>query len=153
MQEVERLVPMTMKVPVPSEYVFPHGALCLGVEPVKDFDAKGADDQARDKESGKRLWQVLVVDLDPEAGRFGSTKEVKVKIAADQAPTAPEPAMPGYPPVVAFTGVTLTPYVNSQKRCTDRCRARLAWSVRAESMTAPASGGAERKRPADKSGT
>jgi hypothetical protein len=131
------MVPMTMKVPVPGDYVFPHGALCLGVEPVKDFDAKGADDQARDKESGKRVWQVRVLDLDPEAGRFGASKEVKVKIAADHQPVPPEPSAPGYPPLVEFTGVTVTPYVNSQKRCTDKCRARLAWSVRAESMTAP----------------
>lgn len=127
---------MTMKVPVPSEYVFPHGALCLGVEPVKDFDAKGADDQARDKETGQRLWQVRVLDLDPEAGRFGASKEVKVKIAADAQPVPPEATAPGYPPMVEFTGVAVTPYVNSQKRCTDRCRARLAWSVRAESMVA-----------------
>lgn len=38
------------KVPVPSGYVLPHGALCL----------------------------VRGLDLDPEAGRFGSSKEVKV---------------------------------------------------------------------------
>jgi hypothetical protein len=32
----------------------------------------------------------------------------------------------------------VTPYVDQQRKCTDRCRARLAWSVRAEAMTAPA---------------
>jgi hypothetical protein len=53
-REVEAMVPLTVKVPVPYDYVFPHGALCLGVEPVKDFDAKGGDDQARDKETGRR---------------------------------------------------------------------------------------------------
>jgi hypothetical protein len=146
------MVPMTMKVPVPFEYVFPHGALCLGVEPVRDFDAKGGDDQARDKESGRRVWQVRVLDLDPEAGRFGASKEVKVKIPADHQPVPPESTMPGMPPLVEFTGVTLTPYVNSQKRCSsERCRARLAWSVRAESMTTPqpatAAGGARSGEP------
>lgn len=144
------MVPLTMKVPVPCEYVFPHGALCLGVEPVRDFDAKGADDQARDRDSGKRLWQVRVLDLDPEAGKFGASKEIKVKIASDQPPVAPEPAVPGYPPIVEFTGVSVTPYVNSQRRCTDRCKARLAWSVRAESMTAPQPAGAEANRRPDK---
>jgi hypothetical protein len=75
---------MTMKVPVPSDYVF--SARCaVSRGGVKDFDAKGSDDQARDKETNKRLWQVRVLDLDPEAGRFGASKEVKVKIAADQA--------------------------------------------------------------------
>lgn len=144
------MVPLTVKVPVPCDYVFPHGALCLGVEPVKDFDAKGADDQARDKETGQRLWQVRVLDLDPEAGRFGASKEVKVKIAAEHQPVPPPAAVTGYPPMVEFTAVALTPYVNSQKRCTDRCRARLAWSVRAESMTAPApaSSGKSKVEPA-----
>ena len=132
---------MTMKVPVPFDYVFPHGALCLGVEPVRDFDAKGEDKQARDRDSGERLWQVRVLDLDPEAGRFGSSREVKVKLAAPHQPVPPESTVPGYPPAVEFTGVTLTPYVDQQRKCTDRCRARLAWSVRIESMTAPAPAG------------
>jgi hypothetical protein len=141
------MVPMTMKVPVPFGYVFPHGALCLGVEPVRDFDAKGDDKQARDRDSGQRLWQARVLDLDPEAGRFGSSREVKIKIAAPHQPVPPESTVPGYPPAVEFTGVTLTPYVDQQRKCTDRCRARLAWSVRAESMTTPAPAGAA-KAPA-----
>jgi hypothetical protein len=134
--EAEAMVPLTMKVPVPFEYVFPHGALFLGVEPVKDFDAKGGDDQARDKESGQRLWQVRVLDLDPEAGRFGASKEVKVKIAAAQQPVPPASSVPGYPPAVEFVEVTVTPYVDQRRRCGDRCRSRLAWSVRAGAMTA-----------------
>lgn len=130
------MVPLTTKVPVPFEYVFPHGVLFLGVEPVRDFEAKGDDKQARDKESKLRLWQVRVLDLDPEAGRFGSSKEVKVKIAAEHQPVPPAPDAPGYPPMVAFNNVTITPYVDSSRRCGERCRARLAWSVRAESMSA-----------------
>jgi hypothetical protein len=138
---------MTMKVPVPFDYVFPHGVLCLGVEPVRDFDAKGEDKQARDRDSGERLWQVRVLDLDPEAGRFGSSREVKVKVAAPHQPVPPESTVSGYPPAVEFTGVTLTPYVDQQRKCTDRCRARLAWSVRAESMATPALAGTQ-KAPA-----
>lgn len=61
-----------------------------------------------------------MLDLDPEAGRFGSAKEVKVKIAAPDQPIPPESLVPGYPPAVEFAGVTLTPYVNQQRRCTDR---------------------------------
>src|SRR5690349_16497583 len=99
-----------MKVPVPFEYVFPHGALCLGVEPALDFDKRGqADDQVRDKETGERVWLVKALDLDPEAGKFGASKEVKVKVVAPVAPVPPPPAMPGYPPAVEFTGLTLTP--------------------------------------------
>lgn len=126
------MVPASVRIPVESAYVFPHGALCLGVEPVRDFEAKGEDKQARD--NGVRLWAVRVLDLDPEAGRFGGSKEVKVKIAAEVQPVPPESPYPGIPPMVEFTNVTLTPYVDSSRRCGDRCRARLAWSVRAEAM-------------------
>jgi hypothetical protein len=137
------MVPNTIKVPVPFEYVFQHGALCLGVEAVTDFDKRGqGDDQARDKETGERLWQVKVLDLDPEAGKFGGSKEVKVKIAAPVQPVPPPSAVPGYPPAVEFTDLTLTPYVDSQ-RCkggagAHRCKARQAWSIRAGAMTAAA---------------
>jgi hypothetical protein len=65
------MVPNNMQVPVPFEYVFPHRVLGLRVEPVTDFDKRGqGDDQARDKATGDRLWQVVVMDLDP--GRGGS---------------------------------------------------------------------------------
>ena len=93
---------------------------------------------------GKRLWQVTVVDIDPEAGKFGRTTEVKVKIAAPVQPLLPETAVPGYPPAVEFTDLVLTPYVDSQK-CKGagagphKCRARLAYSIRAGAVIAPQS--------------
>ena len=128
------MVPSTVRIPMESSYVFPAGALFLGVEPLTDFSKRGqGDDQARD-ENGVRLWQVRVLDLDPEAGRFGGSKEVKVKIAAEVQPVPPESPFPGIPAPVEFEGVTVTPYVDSSRRCGDRCRGRLAWSVRAVSM-------------------
>jgi hypothetical protein len=137
-------IPNVMKVPVPWEFVAPHGALFLGVEPATDFDKRGqADDQVRDKETGERVWLVKVLDLDPEAGKFGGSKELKVKVVAPVQPVPPTSAIPGYPPAVEFTGVTLTPYVDSQ-RCKGtgpKCRARLAWSIRAEAMTEPKQAG------------
>jgi hypothetical protein len=131
------MVPMTMKVPVPWEFVAPQGALFLGVEPVTDFDKRGqGDDQARDKDTGERLWLVRVLDLDPEAGKFGASKELKVKLAAPVQPVAPTRTIPGYPPMVEFDGVTLTPYVDSQRcKATGKCRARQAWSIRATAMS------------------
>jgi hypothetical protein len=134
------VVPNSIKVPVPWDYVAPHGALCLGVEPATDFDKRGqGDDQLRDKETGERIWLVRLLDLDPEAGKFGGSKEFKVKVVAPHQPVPPTSAVPGYPPIVEFTDVTLTPYVDSQK-CKgvgNKCRARLGWSVRASAMTAP----------------
>ena len=139
-------IPNTMKVPVPWEFVAPHGALFLGVEPATDFDKRGqADDQLRDKETGERVWLVRGLDLDPEAGKFGASKEFKVRVVAAVQPVPPAPAIPGYPPAVEFTGVTITPYVDSQ-RCNanakgetkpHKCRSRLAWSIRATGMTEP----------------
>jgi len=132
-------IPNAIKVPVPFDYVFPNGAMFLGVEPVMDFDRRGqADDQARDKDTGERLWVVKVVDMDPEAGKFNRTNEVKVKIAAPVQPVPPASRVPGYPPVVEFTDLTLTPYVDSQ-RCkgADKCRARQGWSLRASGITEP----------------
>ncbi|MEO3747061.1 hypothetical protein [Plantactinospora sp. B5E13] len=130
------MVPLTLKVPVPFDYVFPAGALCLGVAPQVDFDRRGqGDDQARDKETGERVWVVRVLDLDPEAGKFGRSTEVKVKVVAAQQPVPPASTVPGYPPAIQFEGLTLTPYVDSQ-RCkgSGQCKARMAYSLRATAM-------------------
>jgi hypothetical protein len=135
-------IPLTTKMSVPFEYVCPQGCLFLGVSPVTDFDKRGSgDDQARDKETGLRLWQVKVLDLDPEAGKFGATNELKIKVAADVQPVPPAPQVPGYPPAVEFTDVTITPYVDSQKckgeKKPHKCGARQAWSIRAGAMVEP----------------
>ena len=138
-------IQMSTKHQVPFDQVCPHGALFLGVEPVIDFDLRGrGDDQARDKDTGERLWQVRILDLDPAAGRFGGSKELKIKVASPVQPVPPTSAVPGYPPAVEFTDVTLTAYVDSQ-RCKGavktgphRCGARLGWSIRAGAMVGPA---------------
>ena len=131
------MVPSSFKVPVPFGYAFPHGALALGVEAVTDFDRRDqADSQARDKETGRRLWAVAVMDLDPSAARFGRDR-VKVKIAADTAPSLPTSVVPGYPPAVVFTDLVLVPWVDDAK-CRGsgggKCRARMAFSMRASTV-------------------
>ncbi len=139
------MVPNSIKIPVPFEYVFPNGALFLGVDKLVDFDRLSEEDnQARD-EHGVRVWVVKVMDLDPEAGKYGRSTEVKVKIAAAAAPVPPASAMPGYPPAVAFTDLTVTPYNDATackgERRPHKCRARLAWSIRAGALVAPGSSG------------
>ena len=60
---------------------FPHGLFAIAVAGQLDFEksqAKLEDTQARDKESGERVWVVRVLDNDPEA----RTSEFKVKIIA-----------------------------------------------------------------------
>jgi hypothetical protein len=129
-----------IRIEVPFDTVFPFGALGLGVEKQIDFDKRGSgDDQARDKDTGERVWVVRVTDLDPEAAKPGRTSEVRVKIAAPVQPVLPKRQHPHVPPAVVFEGITLTPYVDSA-RCngsSTRCRGRQAYSIRATGMRAP----------------
>lgn len=137
------MVPNSVRYPVPFEYAFPHGAIFLGVDKVVDFERlKEPDNQARD-EHGERLWVVTVMDSDPEASKFGRSPQAKVKIAAAVQPVPPQALPVGGMTVtpVAFTDLTVTPYTDSNgckgDRSPHRCRARLAWSLRATSMVAP----------------
>jgi hypothetical protein len=129
------------------EQLLPCGAWLVGpVEAIKDFDRSGPGlagfVQALDKDSGEELWSVLVQsgDMDnapPWLQRF------KVKIASAVKPELP-PLMPGTPfRQVWFDGLTVIPYVDD-KACTGpepgkrhRCRAKVAYSVRAAAMRAP----------------
>ncbi|HET8658158.1 MAG TPA: hypothetical protein VFM55_04070 [Micromonosporaceae bacterium] len=138
------MVPNSVKIPVPFDYVFPNGALFLSVDKLIDFDRlKDDDNQARD-EHGTPIWVVKVMDQDPDAGKFGRSTEVRVKIAATHQPVPPDGvSLPGGLVVrpVELTGLTVTPYVDNNPckgiNKPHRCRARLAWSYRATSMTTP----------------
>lgn len=127
------------RIPIPHDYVFPQGALVMGVEPVMKFlsnedRARGkAPEQDTDKETGVRLWAVTVID--PSAERKAD-KVVTVKIAAPHQPVPPE-AIPGTDirPAV-FEGVTVTPWIDDKGN-----RPRQGYSLRATGMQ-PASTGA-----------
>lgn len=93
---------------------------------VEDYDEKtGRRSPAKDKVTGQRVWQVKVMDLDPELGK--RSRETTVKISADYQPAAPTGA---YFEQVEFDGMTVTPYVASN--------GRMAYSLRATGMRAPA---------------
>ena len=116
---------MAVQGPIPVEfgYAFPRGAFAAGgFEPVRDFDASkdGRFVQSRDKNTGLPLWQIDVIDADPEA----RDKTARVKVAADHLPVLPPPPAAGLPFVpVEFAGLTVTPYVNQA--------GRLAFSLKA----------------------
>ncbi|GAA1241409.1 plasmid replication, integration and excision activator [Oryzihumus leptocrescens] len=128
------------RIPVAFEGIFPAGAYMVGeVEALEDYDALVAaknagkepgDIQLRDKVTGLRVWQVRVVDADPEA-RKGET-ELVIKIGAEVQPVPP-PKMDGLPfrPVV-FEGLTLTTWIDES-----RSRPKVAYSIRATAMAAP----------------
>ncbi|MGL4178582.1 MAG: hypothetical protein ACRCSN_21190 [Dermatophilaceae bacterium] len=83
--------------------------------------------------SGLPVWSVPVLDADPEAGKRDKTVVVKVIASHQPVPPKNEAGLPFVP--VEFTGLSVTPYVDENGQ-----RARLAWSIRAEGMTAPGKG-------------
>lgn len=116
-------------IPVSFEAYFPRGAFMVGeVEPVvkwsDDGDRQGQD---LDKITGHPLWQVRVIDADPDARK--GQNEVTVKIASIAEPSAP-PEAQGLPfrPVL-FEGLSVTPYVKEGQG-----RPRVAFSLRAREM-------------------
>ena len=127
------VVPGSLKIPVPFEFAFPQGALLRGVQAAMDFDkrGRGGDEQARDKETGERIWTVTLLDLDPPAARFGRDL-VRVKVVAPVQPVVPVSVVPGYPPAVELEGLVLVPWVDDSRcKAGGSCRARLAYSMRA----------------------
>lgn len=113
--------------------LFPHGLGVVGaVAASDDFDASTKERrvQARDRDSGLPLWQVDVMDFDPDARE----RTFRVKIAAPVQPVPPE-AIPGAPvrPVL-LEGLTVTPYIK------EGTRPRIAYSLRATGLAAPRRG-------------
>lgn len=125
---------MQKRMPVRHEDVFPAGAYLVGaVEAVADFNASTREDgsrpQARDKDTGLPVWSVPVLDADELAGKRDKT--VTVKLLAPHQPVPPENKT-GLPfTQVEFVGLTALPYIDDSGN-----RPRIAWSYRAEGMTA-----------------
>ena len=118
------------KIPVPQETVFPIPPFLIGqVEPMLNFDndvrrPDGSRPQMLDKDTGLPVWQVAVLDPDPEAGN--REKTVVVKLIAQRQPVPPEnkSGLPFTP--VRFTGLTITPWIDD-----NGARPKLSWSIRA----------------------
>ncbi len=110
--------------------LFPHGlGVVSAVSSLDDFDASTKENrvQARDKDTGLPLWQVDVMDFDPEARE----RVFKVKIAAAVQPVPPD-AITGAPvrPVV-LENLTITPWIK------DGPRPKIAYSLRATALGTP----------------
>src|SRR3954468_11657598 len=128
--------------PVDCGALFPHGLGVVGaVSALDDFDASTRERkvQARDKETGLPLWQVDVMDFDPEARE----RTFKVKVAAAVQPVPPE-AVAGTPvrPVV-LEGLTVTPYIKEGGP-----RPKIAYSLRATGLAAPKRGSVDPSKAA-----
>lgn len=83
--------------------------------------------QERDKITGQPVWQLDVMDFDPDARE----RTFKVRIIAPVQPVLPDP-IPGTPvrPVV-LEGLTVTPYIKDGKF------PKIAYSLRATGLAAP----------------
>ena len=121
---------------VECRVVFPFGGGVVGaVGPVDDFEAstKERKVQARDKESGLPLWQVDVMDFDPDARE--RTFKVKVKVAAAVQPVPPETVgdLPIRP--VMLECLSITPWIKA-----GGLRPKIAYSLRATGAGGAAAG-------------
>jgi len=124
-----------VRLPVAMAEVFPAGCHLLpdSITEAQDWDeATRVRTPAVDKVTGKRVYHVRVVDMDPALE--GRSREVVVKIAADRAPVPPTRA-PFEP--IEFENLTVTPYVdNGRCQGRSRCGARMAFSLRATGLKA-----------------
>jgi hypothetical protein len=123
------------RLPVGMAEAFPAGCALVpdSITEAQDWDeATRVRTPSVDKVTGKRVWNLRVVDMDPTLE--GRSREVVVKIAADRMPVPPTRA-PFEP--VEFENLTVTPYVDTA-RCQGRgrCAARIAFSLRATGLKA-----------------
>ena len=122
--------------------VFSHGVGVVGaVTPLVDFDRSTRENrvQQRDRDTGMPVWVVDVMDFDPEARE----RTFKVKIVAEVQPVPPS-VLEGTPvrPVV-LEGLLVTPYMKE----VGNGRSKIAYSLRAEGMTAPGRGNRPQASP------
>ena len=101
--------------------LFAHGlGIISEVDSLDDFDKSTKDNrvQARDKDTGLRLWAASVLDPSAPQGR----REIKVKIPAEVQPVPPNGPMAP----VEFEGLQVIPYLD-----TNRAKPRVAIAYRA----------------------
>ncbi len=133
---------------ITHDEVFPFGAYLISeLGPVFDFEKSTKDTKVQqvDKDTGLLLWSVDVLDADPDAGRKSRT--VTVKIAAKHQPVPP-PADPASPfRLVVFEGLSALPYIEESGNFS-----RIAWSFKADGLTAPTRAPRPMSAPAATSG-
>lgn len=133
---------MPRKLPIPFHVAFPHGAYLVGeVSPVTDFNLSTADKKIQqiDLDTSLPMWAVEVVDADPDAKKAFRTLTIKFAAKVQPVPPANTTSSPFTP--VVLEGLTGLPYIEE----VGESFRRIAWSFRAESMSAP---GGRSERPA-----
>lgn len=116
---------------ISHDEVFPHGAYLVSpVTPVGDFERSTQDNKVQqvDRDSGLPLWQVEVLDADPEASKAQRTVTIKLAAKVQPVPPSNDSGTPFTP--VTFVGLSALPYVEQ----VTQTFSRVAWSFRADSM-------------------
>src|SRR3954452_9423588 len=125
---------ISRRFPIPFELAFPLGAYLVSeVTPVVDFEKSTREHKVQqvDPESGKLLWQIDVLDADPDAKRASKTVAVKMPANVQPVPPGNDGSSPFTP--VVFEGLTALPWVEQ----VSEEFSRISWSFRAEDMAAP----------------
>jgi hypothetical protein len=118
---------------IPFEVAFPEGLYLISeVERVPDFDKSTQENKVQqvDPDSGLPLWQVICLDLDPEAKK--AQKTVTVKIPAKVQPVPPENRDGSPITPVMFEGLTALPWIEESGSFS-----KISWSFRANAIVAP----------------
>jgi hypothetical protein len=124
---------ISRRFPVPFDLVFPYGAYLVSeVTAVSDYEKSTRESkiQSIDPDTGLLLWQVDVLDADPEAKRSAKTVSVKIPAKVQPVPPANDTPFPFTP--VAFDGMTALPWIEESGNFT-----KISWSLRAVAIIAP----------------
>ena len=104
--------------------LFPHGlGIISEVDSLDDFDKSTKDNrvQARDKDTGLPLWQVEVLDFDPQgAGEDVPGEDRGCGAAGAAGGASGAPVRP-----VVLEGLTVTPYIKDGHAAEDRLQPAL----------------------------
>jgi hypothetical protein len=123
---------MQTPIPVHFDQVFRHKAyLTSEVEPIYAFVDGQRGPQEMHPVTGDPMWQVTVLDADPNAK--GAAKSVKVKISSKYQPVPPAPADGSPFAEVEFVDMAITPYVVEVMKG----RPRVAYSLQARGFATP----------------
>ena len=119
---------------VDSTAVFPCGLFALGAVSKVTVYKSEPPVQERDKASGLPLWQVDVMDADPNAWK--ELRTFRVKIAAEVQPVLPDP-IPGTTirPIV-LEGLTISAWLEKDRE-TKRPKPKIVYAARATSIGTP----------------
>jgi len=121
-------------IPVHPDLAFPYGASAVTeITPVYGFGEGGRGEQQVDEATGLPVYEVTVLDNDPDIK--GPAKAVKVKILSALQPIMP-PELPNLPiklHPLEFEGLTAKPYMQEFMKG----KFRIAWSLSARGVRAP----------------